>query len=520
LGAASTDIATKHGTDERALVRQLQEDLDWVTMKALEKDRTRRYSSASDLAADLRRHLAHEPVLAGPPEAGYRLRKFVRRNRTLVTAGALVLSALVVGVVGATWGMLEASEQARLAGISQADAERAREAADRERDEAREARDAERSQKEEAERARAAEAGLRREADRARGAERESRLRAERQAENARAATEFLVGILELANPEVSLQSELSMREMLDRAGTEVGRSLANQPEAEGSVRTTLGRAYLSIGQLEQADTHLRRALEIMDANGSPGPEEQYRVLWPLMRVMIGRASFRQDDLLLALRWLALVPRMFGDEYAELRDAFPPPTLTVAPDVEGIASMARAELRPGNPLRLVVADYLWACGWYAALLGAPDEYTLLAFEESLGIRRSELPESHPDIAAPLNALVDLLNRAGRFDRAEELIQESLGIRREILPGDDVGIAASLSLLGECLAGQGQREEAEELLRSSYETIRAARSPGHPELAAALSRLVRACEGWQEEREARTHRRALAQALASSPLRRS
>ena len=116
--------------------------------------------------------------------------------------------------------------------------------------------------------------------------------------------------------------------------------------------------------------------------------------------------------------------------------------------------------------------------------------------------------------------MDLLNKAGRFDRAEELIQESLAIRREVLPGDDAGIAASLSLLGECLAGQGRREEAEQLLRSSYRTIREARSPGNPELVAALSRLVRVYAGWQEEEQARIHRRALAQALTSSPFKRT
>jgi len=520
IGTSSTEIATKHGTDENALVHQLQGDLDWITMKALEKDRTRRYSSASDLAADLRRHLAYEPVLARPPSAGYRMRKFVRRNRTLVGAAALVVLALIAGVVGTTWGMLAASEQARLAGISQEQAERARQVADLERDDARKARDAERRQKEEAERAQAAEEGLRREADRASSAERDSRLRAERQAENARAATEFLVGILELANPEVSLQSELSMREVLDRASISVERSLAGQSEAEGSVRTTLGRAYLSIGELERAETHLRRALEILDASGTARPEDQYRVLWPLTRIAVGSAFFAPEDAEIGQRLVVLVPQMFGDEYAELRDAFPPPTSTdEPPDVAGIARLARADLRPGNPLRLVVADYLWLVGWYASLLGAPDEYTPPALEESLRIRRSELPERHPDIAATLNGLVELLNRAGRFDRAEELIQESLGIRRDVLPGDDVGIAASLSLLGECLAGQGRREEAEELLLSSYQTIREAPPPGHPEVVAALSRLVRVYEGWQEEEEARTHRRALARALTSSSLAR-
>ena len=273
------------------------------------------------------------------------------------------------------------------------------------------------------------------------------------------------------------------------------------------------------MGELEDAERHLKRALDLLDSSGSARTEEEYRILWPLMRVIADRASFEQTDYPTAMRYLALVPRMFGEEYPELRDAFPPPSFDVAPDVELLIRLSRAELEPRNPLRIVMANYLWSCGWYVGLHGGPDDYTQLAFEEALGIRRSELPESHPDIASTLNGLVDVLNRAGRFERAEELIEESLGIRRTILPGDEAGIATCLSLLGECLAGQGRREEAEELLVSSYHTLREAKSSGHPELVAALSRLVRAYDGWKQEDEARVHRRRLAKALASSPFER-
>ena len=82
-------------TTRRRLASQLKGDLDWITMKALEKDRTRRYGSASDLAADLQRHLNHEPVLASPPGTLYRVNKFVRRHR-LAVAGAALVSVLLI----------------------------------------------------------------------------------------------------------------------------------------------------------------------------------------------------------------------------------------------------------------------------------------------------------------------------------------------------------------------------------------------------------------------------------------
>jgi eukaryotic-like serine/threonine-protein kinase len=81
--------------DSAALRRQLSGDLDWITMKALEKDRTRRYGTASQVADDIERYLSSQPVVAGPPTARYRIQKFVRRNRGAVIAAAVVLVALV-----------------------------------------------------------------------------------------------------------------------------------------------------------------------------------------------------------------------------------------------------------------------------------------------------------------------------------------------------------------------------------------------------------------------------------------
>jgi non-specific serine/threonine protein kinase/serine/threonine-protein kinase len=77
----------------------------------MEKQRTRRYASASELAADVCRHLNHEPVLAGPPSPAYKLRKFVRRNRAGVAFAAVVTLVLIGGIIGTTWGMVEAARQ-------------------------------------------------------------------------------------------------------------------------------------------------------------------------------------------------------------------------------------------------------------------------------------------------------------------------------------------------------------------------------------------------------------------------
>ena len=105
---ALPNIAANRDIEPEQLKRALRGDLDWIVMKALEKDRTRRYETANGFAADVLRHLAHEPVQAAPPSRAYRLRKFVRKHRGAVVAASLVVLALLAGIAGTTWGLIPA----------------------------------------------------------------------------------------------------------------------------------------------------------------------------------------------------------------------------------------------------------------------------------------------------------------------------------------------------------------------------------------------------------------------------
>jgi WD40 repeat protein len=105
-------VAAQRHMEPRKLTALVRGELDWIVMKALEKDRGRRYETANGFAMDVQRYLADEPVQAGPPSAGYRLRKLLKRHRGPVLAAVLVLAALVTGIVGLTVGLVEA-EQAR-----------------------------------------------------------------------------------------------------------------------------------------------------------------------------------------------------------------------------------------------------------------------------------------------------------------------------------------------------------------------------------------------------------------------
>jgi len=112
-GDARTTAGKRRQTDAGKLVHQLQGDLDWIVMKCLEKDRTRRYETANGLAADLQRHLANEPVMARPPSAVYKIQKAWQRNKLVFSAGAVVAAALFVGIGVSTWQAIRATHAER-----------------------------------------------------------------------------------------------------------------------------------------------------------------------------------------------------------------------------------------------------------------------------------------------------------------------------------------------------------------------------------------------------------------------
>jgi non-specific serine/threonine protein kinase/serine/threonine-protein kinase len=213
---AATRIAAARATgDVATLARQVRGDLDWIVMKAIDKERTRRYSSPAELVADLLRHGRHEPVLAGPPSALYRLRKFARRHRAGVAAAAV---ALVLAPVAIVHLALTARTEQRL----RQEAEEAGAAADQ---------------------------GRRAAQENARVAETVSRF--------------FSREVLAGADPRKAANPDLKMRDVLDIAAERVTERFAKEPLIEATIRQTLGDTYRSLGLFAKALPHLERAAEL-----------------------------------------------------------------------------------------------------------------------------------------------------------------------------------------------------------------------------------------------------------------
>ncbi len=131
--SAPPEMTRQRGLDATQLVPLLRGDLDWVVMKCLEKDRQRRYATASELALDLQRYLTNEPVLARPPSRAYRFRKFVRRNRGMLAAAGGVSLALIAGTAVSTWQAVRAIHAEHDALAAQAQEEQLRREAERQR---------------------------------------------------------------------------------------------------------------------------------------------------------------------------------------------------------------------------------------------------------------------------------------------------------------------------------------------------------------------------------------------------
>src|SRR6185312_7784654 len=122
-GAALAAVSASRHVEPRQLERAVHGELDWIVMKALEKDRTRRYETANDFAADVMRHLTDQPVEACPPSARYRFGKFARRNRVALMTATIVALALIGGAGVSAWQALRATAAGRLASTAQAQAQ-------------------------------------------------------------------------------------------------------------------------------------------------------------------------------------------------------------------------------------------------------------------------------------------------------------------------------------------------------------------------------------------------------------
>lgn len=415
----------------RSEARALRGDLDWIVMKCLEKDRSRRYETAAALGEDVRRHLRDEPVQAGPPSASYRLRKFARRRRAPLAAGAVALLALVAGLALASAGFVQASRERDRARIDAARAERA-------------------------------------------GA--------------------FLAGIFAAMQPEIARTRDTTMlRDLLEGAASRVGAELADEPEVEAEVRHAIAKGYRAIARPDEAERHARRAYELLSRHAG-ADDPRTLAAGNDLAVALHDLGRLEESRSLYGRVLGAYERTLGTRHREtiatranlgalLSD------LALYDEAAAVYEVAVRDARAGfgedSEITLNNENNLVSV---LVNLGRYDEAERLA-RSALERARRALGADHPYTAHLLNALGLTLNRQERLEEAEAAFAESLDLARAIFGGDHPVVVSGLTNLGQVRAKLGRLGEARVLLEEAARRGRAVLGDDHYELADVLSNLA-------------------------------
>jgi tetratricopeptide (TPR) repeat protein/tRNA A-37 threonylcarbamoyl transferase component Bud32 len=457
---------------------QYRGDIETIVAKALEKDKARRYGSAAELAEDIQRHLADEPILARPASAAYQLRKFARRNKPLVAGVAAVFAVLVAGVVASTW---EAT-QAR-----------------RERDRAAAAERLASSQRDRAlfsqQTAKAAEARALEERNRVIA----EKNRADTESAIAIAVNNFLRNDL-LAQAGARTQAvlgakpdrDLKVRTALDRAAKRIEGKFPSQPLVEASIRQTIGSTYLDLGSLTEAQRELERAVDVRRRLLGEQHKDTLESLNSLANVLQEQGRYPQAEAL-NTEILAIERRTLGDQHRD--------TLS---GMNSLASVFRSEGKYDPAAALAGA----ALEMQRRLLGEkhpdtlsttvnlarikmeqgdyPQAETLLT--DAMRLRKQVLGEEHPDTLSSMDLLSLVYRSEGKYKQAEQLSEQTLGVRRRVLGPEHPATVDTMNSLGLLYRIDGNYKQAEELLSQALEIGRRTLGEEHPTTLTAMNEL--------------------------------
>ncbi|MBL9139915.1 MAG: serine/threonine protein kinase [Verrucomicrobiales bacterium] len=455
-GEQLTSIARRRRSEAPKLIRSVAGDLDWIVMKALEKDRTRRYETANGLALDIKRFLAHETITARPPSRIYRFQKLLRRNR-LIFVGLGLLALLLVASLIAVSAALAREQQAR------------------------------------------------RVADRALQAAKADQIKAETEATRSRQVTQFLEEMLQGVGPSVALGDDTRMlRRILDRTAEAIGDRLAGQPNVEAQLRGLIGRLYVEIGHFDLAESMHATQVAIHRKAVPIDPSGLASALFDL-----GTAYWKQRKLAEAeqvlLESLEIRQRIFGPEHA-----------TVAATLNSLGAVYRRQrrleeseklTRQGLQIRkalfgeehLDVAESQRNLAIILVDRGQREEGEAAA-RAMLAIRRRLLGNEHPLVAAALTDLAWVVGSERHADEVESLETEAFGIQRRLLGDSHPDVARSAYLLGERMRGHGNLVEAHAVLKAVASIQSQLLGAGHPDVLATLRALALTLESkgqWTE-----------------------
>ncbi len=470
LSDRAVECAQQRGTELSTLMRRIRGDLDWIVMKCLEKDRSRRYATTAELLGDLDRFAHHQPVAACPPSVIYRARKFVRRNRGFVVAATIVMIVLTAGVVSTIIFAVGESRQ---------------------------------------------------------------RAAVQMQADTNKAINEFLNKMIASVDPKKAKGRDVGiLRDLLKEAAAEVGPELSGKPRVEASVRRTIGLTLMNLSLYVEAAPHLERSLELEQSlqRGSRADlaeslhllgslrdyQGQYDEGEKLLRKAIGlRPRNSQDDRAkLGASLIKLAEVLLNEGRLEDAKECMDESRQIHEKVFGQGAKETA------PILNLLAVYHSQRGEYehaeslfrkclAARGESLDDVDTLVTIYNLGISLKEqgkydeaeaqyrraregyshiLSPDHPASLAVSNALAVLMEKQGRHAESESLQREVLATLRRTLGERHPRVLSSLNNLGSVLFAQGKYQESIAIFREAVDLAREVHGSNHPVLAISLGQL--------------------------------
>jgi tetratricopeptide (TPR) repeat protein len=442
----------------------LRGDVDVIVSTALARERERRYQTATDLALDVERYLADEPISARPAGRIYRFRKFARRNRVAVAALAAVFLVMVAATIISVTNAVAATNARDDAVIAQKSAE--------------DAQDAEEAQRE----------------------------LAEKRLAVANAVNQFLNDdLLGQADPYQQANRALTLREALDHASETIGDRLDDAPVVRGSIHFTVGRLYRQLGEFELAEPHLREAVALLSAELGEDDEQTLEarnalgaMLWQAwrpveaeayaretMRLAMARHGREHEEATSAMNDLAVALKRQGR--FEEAESYYRAALEIEERVQGEAD--RGTQSTMNNLALLLADRgeheeaeelmrrvleirrrvygeedpdtAYALVNLGHVLWLQNEYDEMEplWTRAYEIRQRVLGETHPETLRSLYAL-GLMHSARKDDAmAEQVQREALRLREQTLDEDHQDVMSSRNAVAVAIANQGRHAEA-------------------------------------------------------------
>jgi eukaryotic-like serine/threonine-protein kinase len=416
--------------DRRRLERRLRGDLDNILLAALRREPERRYTSVTAFAGDLLRHRDGQPIKARQDTFGYRLGKFVRRNRVGVAAAVLVLASLVTGLAVAAWQAKRAETNAKTAAAA---------------------------------------------------------------ARRAEAVKEFLIGLFEVADPEQASGGSVTASELLDQAGTRLKTELASEPDVQADLLEAVARIDKGLGRLDTAEDLAKRSLAIRERILPSGDAAIGRSLATLGAVKMSKGQLDEAEKELTAALKVLESAEAPDSLATARAQsdfgqvlfWKGEAKRAEISERGVYETYRRVLGDDSAQTAMHLRNL------AVLLDELDrvDEAEKAYRDSQATLVKQLGPDHVNLGySYINLAVLLAGRRGQAAEAEALYKRGLEIRRTALGNKHPTVGQGLQLTGLFYLNQGRLEESEAAYREALALFRAI-DPKHFEVGKCLNGLA-------------------------------